>query len=231
MKPLDAQAVPFAPPRLLAEIRMNEFLRQAISSPTGCPLCRAAERDEYYLLVWLTQAVSEDRADSMLEIGPLCNFHAAIFPKVAAGKATARLCRHLLAQQDAEATGSGSTDDAGPGRCPICLMLAARQQQWLDAFDAAMREEHNRRLYTAGDGLCVPHHRAAQARPGGVRDFLNRCSSPQRERLLAGLDRFIRQGHFHTEPGVWGVWKRAREKLFGCPGLTLYLPRCEDEAR
>jgi hypothetical protein len=227
MKPLDAQPVPFPVPRLLTEICMDEFLRHAISSPAGCPLCRAAERDEYYLLIWLTRVVGEDDARHVFEIGPLCNFHAAIFPKVAAGKATARLCRYLLAQQDAEAAETGSADDAEPGRCPICLMLAARQDQWLGSFDAVLGDERNRRLYAAGDGLCVPHLHTAQTRlgNGATTDFLDRCSCPQRERLLVGLDLFIQQGHFHAEPSTWGVWKRAREKLFGCPGLTIYLSR------
>ncbi|MGB9625886.1 MAG: hypothetical protein ACPMAQ_13600 [Phycisphaerae bacterium] len=205
---------------------MDEFLRQAISSPTGCPLCRAAEIDEYYLLISLTTALGKGGGDRMVEMGPPCNFHGTRFSKVAAGKATASLCQHFLLRR----VPADLAEDGGPVRCPICLMLAARQRQWLDVFDAAMRDEHARRLYAAGDGLCVPHYRAAQAQAGSARDFLDQCASPQRERLLAGLDRFIRQGHFHTEPGVWGVWKRAREKLFGCPGLTLYLSRCAAEA-
>ena len=229
MKPLDAQPVPFPVPRLLTEICMDEFLRHAISSPAGCPLCRAAERDEYYLLVSLTRALSEDRADYMLEIGPLCNFHAAIFPKVAAGKATARLCRYLLTQQTAE---SGGFDDAEPSRCPICLMLAARQEQWLQSFAAVLRDQRYEQLYADGDGLCLPHHRAAQAYlGGGVSDLIQRCSGAQRERLLPGLDLCIEQGHSHASPEVWGTWKRAREKLFGCSGLTIYLSlRCAEGA-
>jgi len=229
MKPLDTQAVPFALPPLLAESRMDEFLRQAISSPTGCPLCRAAERDEYDLLIAMIAAVGEDAGDWNAAMAPPCNFHGTRFSKVAAGRATARLCQCLLLRQAAASDGA---DDRAAGRCPVCLTLAARQKQWLDALDAVLSDEHNRRLYAAGDGLCVPHQHAARMHLGGgaTGGFLDRCSTAQRERLLAGLDRYIRQGHFHTEPGLWGIWKRAREKLFGCPGLTLCLPRRGGEA-
>jgi len=203
MKPLDTQAVPFALPPLLAGSCMNEFLRQAISSPTGCPLCRAAERDEYDLLIAMIAAVGEDAGDSNTAMAPPCNFHGTRFSKVAAGRATARLCQYLLLRQ---AAASDSADDRAAGRCPVCFTLAARQKQWMDAFDVVMSDEHNRRLYAAGDGLCAPHQHAARTHLGG-----GATSS-------------------HPEPGGGGIWKRAREKLFGCPGLALCLQRRGGEA-
>ena len=216
-------------PKLVRDIPMGQFLREQLIAGKGCPLCRAAEHEEFRLFASLIGDVINDSSHPLLQSDPLCNRHAVFFQRVGGPKSTAHLCRHLLRRQLALPVGEVIELTR---RCPACELLRTRQEEWLGVLEVLLKAPLYSHAYAQGYGVCLPHYLPAMAQFTNepVIGLLERSLRPQCERLIPQLDLVIEKGVFQVDRQVAASPERAREKLFGCAGLTDYLSLPDVEA-
>ncbi len=213
-------------PELVRNLSMEPFLIEQLTIDKGCPLCRAAEHEEFNLFAALLGDIERDVNHPLLTSDLLCNRHATFFGKVGSSDTTANLCRPWL-----QRLLTASPDDPLPPKqgCPVCRLLRTRQQEWLHAMEDLLEQTQHQEAYERGHGLCFPHHRAAMTdfKNAIVIELLKRAWPAQCARLIPQLDLVINQGAFKVERQVKAAPRYALEKLFGCAGLTDYLPWAE----
>ena len=201
---------------------MKRYLLEQMTALSGCLLCRAAESDQLLLFASLLSPVREDPESILVNDLPFCNYHAVFFAKVGSTASCARLCQHLLTRA------ISIPFESAAGRipqCQLCEAMAERQADWLLVLEDLLNEESHRAAYARGHGLCLPHCAAALARFSSHEAIASIASSfrAQCERLMPDLDAIMAQGALLVPYTVRVSAKIAREKLFGCPGLTNYL--------
>lgn len=222
MSSQEAPATPLPLPELVLNISLEQFLGEQLTAGQGCPLCRAAEHDEFALFAALVARVVREADNPPVGAAPLCNRHAGFFLRVGGPKPTACLCLYLLTQTPSLPTRGVAQLTM---RCPACLALNRRQREWLATFQVLLNEQSHRDAYLRGHGLCLPHLSAATAwlTDEGILALLESSRLGQCERLIAQLELVVQRGVFRV-PGPVSVCPRQTvEKLFGCPGLTDYL--------
>jgi hypothetical protein len=201
---------------------MRRYLIEQMPELSGCPLCRATESDQLLLFASLLAPVRENPESILVEDLPFCNFHEVFFAKVGSTAACARLCQHLLSKciSIPFEVAAGQVP-----QCQVCEALAERQADWLLVLEELLNEEAHRVAYARGYGLCLPHCAAALTRFSSHEAIASIASSfrAQCERLMPDLDAIMAQGALLVPYTVRVSAKTAREKLFGCPGLTNYL--------
>lgn len=209
-------------PELVRDIPMEQFLREQLGAGQGCPLCRAAEHEEFTLFASLIGDIMRDANHPLLKADPLCNRHAVFFLKVGQSKSTAHLCLHSFRRQLAL---PANTVIEPTKCCPACELLRSRQREWLSVFEALINDSPCRETYTRGYGVCLPHYQAAMAQftCNPAVELLERTLRPQCERLMPQLELVIERGALKVSRKTADSPRWALEKLFGCAGLTDYL--------
>jgi hypothetical protein len=218
-------------------------LLKACAKP-GCPLCRIiADRAERYIDNMLFEHVSDRGFRAKFRAaGGFCAAHSKNLESFRDGLAIAILGRDIL--EDRIRFLKNRTPWKPRGRCPVCEERERIEDEYLGFLAGAEEdaEGHNaeelREIFTASDGLCIPHYAKlteSLRSGGGLRNRLIHRGNPRHlppwliefhehrfEELLRRTGRFIelsaygRQEEFAALPEQDKlVWKELAVKLRG----------------
>jgi hypothetical protein len=210
-------------------------LRKAAEKP-GCPLCRiVADRARRYIDNMLFEHVSDRGFRARYRAaGGFCDFHSRGLDAFKDGLAVAILGRDILEDRIDSFRKQKPWRPKSP--CPVCEERDRIEEEYLsflagtggrDGDSPATEEETEfRAVFTASDGLCVPHYARLLVTPKGkaraVPGWLKEFQETKFNELLVRAGRFIelsaygRQDEFAALPeNDQLVWKELARLLRG----------------
>ena len=203
------------------EKHVNWFALERTCEKPGCPVCNIVdERSERYIDNMLFEHVSDRGFRAKYrQAGGFCSRHAANLESFRDGLAVAILGVDILSTILPELIKKRAPHFKGG--CPACAESARVESEFL-GYLGERNEEEFISLFTASDGLCVPHYRMLVRMSRKLPRWLTDFQQNKFETLLERSKRFV-------EYSAWGrqedfasldekdrlVWKELAKTLRG----------------
>jgi hypothetical protein len=208
-------------------------LREAAGKP-GCPLCRiVADRAERYIDNMLFEHVSDRGFRARYRAaGGFCDFHSRGLEAFRDGLAVAILGRDIL--EDRLDSFRKRKPRRSGSLCPVCEERERIEEEYLsflagteDGGSEPVEEARDfRAVFTASDGLCVPHYARLLVMPKGrartVPAWLKDFHEAKFAALLLRTERFIELSAYGRQEEFAAlcekdqlVWKELARSLRG----------------
>lgn len=200
---------------------VNWFALEKACEKEGCPLCSIInERAERYIDNMLFEHVSDRGFRAKYRAsGGFCDRHAANLESFRDGLAVAILGVDVLTTLLPDL--AKKRNPRLKGHCPACEESDRVEQEFLGYLSDRSEEEFVR-IFTASEGLCIPHYRRLLTLTKKVPRWLSEFQRERFETLLERSKRFV-------EYSAWGrqddfasldekdriVWKELARTLRG----------------
>lgn len=200
---------------------VNWFALEKACEKEGCPLCSIInERADRYIDNMLFEHVSDRGFRAKYRAsGGFCDRHAANLESFRDGLAVAILGVDVLTTILPDL--SKKRVPRLKGVCPACEESERVEREFLGYLSDRSEDEFVR-IFTASEGLCVPHYRRLLSLTGKVPRWLSDFQRERFETLLERSKRFVdysawgRQDDFASlEAGDRIVWKELARTLRG----------------
>jgi hypothetical protein len=208
-----------------AEKHVNWFALEKACSRPGCPLCTiVSDRSTRYIDNMLFEHVSDRGFRAKYrDAGGFCSYHARNLDTFRDGLAVAILGADILADTlpDLKKRRNRKYKDI----CPACAETDRVEREFLQ-FIAEIQDQSFGEIFTASDGLCVPHYKKLVTLCKRIPPWLEKFQIAKLETLLDRSRRFI-------DCSAWGrqddfaalsdndkvVWKELALALRGSSGF------------